>query len=217
MAFGFERLGAAAAEELAGVAAQVQSSVVLVRASPGGFGSGVIWNDRGLIVTNDHVIDGGPRRRGVISAGSSVAVELPSGERLVARIAQRSRTLDLAVLQLDEWPTEPLVPARLGSAASHRVGELVLAVGNPLGERQAVALGALSGWSLVDRAGQPRPLLQVNITLRPGNSGGALADVAGRVIGIPFVVVGPGQALAIPTAVIDEFLHRDPATIVVDG
>jgi serine protease Do len=176
--------------ELGRIAERVARSVVGVRGSPASSGSGVVWNERGLVVTNYHVAPG--RRAEVV---------LVDGTRLAARVVRQSQALDLAALQVE--PAAGLVAATLGPSDALRVGELVVAVGNPLGERNAVTLGMVSARP---RPGRP---LRLAIVLRPGNSGGALADARGRVVGVPNMVTGWGLALAIPAATVERFLRGD--------
>lgn len=182
------------AEELAALAREVSASVVVVQGSRNGAGSGVVWNSSGLIITNAHVVS------------HSEALVIPrKGERLTARVVAYAQELDLAALQLVDSASGPLIPARKGDSRALKAGELVVAVGNPLGERNAATLGIVGGPPAVPGH---RDTLRLAITLRPGNSGGALADVDGRVVGIPHMVVGRGLALAIPTHVVEEFLSE---------
>lgn len=182
------------ADELAALAREVSASVVVVQGSRNGAGSGVVWNTSGLIITNAHVVS------------QSQALVIPrKGERLAARVVAYAQDLDLAALQLVEPASGPLIPARKGDSRALRAGEVVVAVGNPLGERNAATLGIVGGPSTVP--GQ-RDTLRLAISLRPGNSGGALADVGGRIVGIPHMVIGRGLALAVPTHVVEEFLNQ---------
>ncbi|HEX5417860.1 MAG TPA: serine protease [Chloroflexota bacterium] len=182
------------AEELAALAREVSASVVVVQGSRNGAGSGVVWNSSGLIITNAHVVS------------RSEALVIPrKGERLTARVVAYAQELDLAALQLVEPASGPLIPARKGDSRALKAGDVVVAVGNPLGERNAATLCIVGGPSTVP--GQ-RDTLRLAIALRPGNSGGALADVAGRIVGIPHMVIGRGLALAVPTHVVEEFLTQ---------
>jgi serine protease Do len=185
------------ADELAELAALVQSSVVMVRGSRNGGGSGVVWNDRGLVITNQHV-----------APGQQAEVSWGRGDGLVARVIASSPNLDIAALQIEgESARDPrLVPARIRDSSTLRIGELVVAVGNPLGERNAVTLGVVSAAGTLHSRWGEREVIQAAITLRPGNSGGALADAQGRVVGIPHMVVGRGAGLAVPSRVVERFL-----------
>jgi serine protease Do len=183
-------------DELAALARRVQESVVVVRGTRSGGGSGVVWNDRGLIVTNYHV-----------APGETAEIETCNRTRLSGRVIARSEHDDLAAIQVDgDVAAVPLVPAMIGDSSHLRAGQLVVAVGNPLGERNAVTLGMISGAGKIEFPGGSRDVIQVAITLRPGNSGGALADVEGRVVGIPNMVVGRGAALAVPTSAVERLL-----------
>jgi serine protease Do len=183
-------------EELAALWARVSASVVEVRGSRHGAGSGVVWNGHGLVVTNDHVVP-----------GDIAEIQLPSGARLRARVTARSRQLDLAALQIEPpLPADGIIAAMIGDSGRLNVGELVVAVGNPLGERNAITLGIVGGTGPAHWPDGPRDVLHLAITLRPGNSGGALADVHGRIVGIPHMVVGSGLALAVPSRVVNRFL-----------
>lgn len=183
-------------DEAALLAERVRASVVVVRGSRFGGGSGVVWNDRGLVVTNHHVVP-----------GERAEIGLGNGSRLPAKALAHSESLDLAALQIEgEVPTDLLRPAEIGDSTRLRVGELVVAVGNPMGERNAVTMGMVSGVGTANWFRQPREVVQVAITLRPGNSGGALADTHGRVVGIPNMVINTGMALAVPSHVVQRFL-----------
>jgi serine protease Do len=183
-------------DELAALWERVSASVVEVRGSRHGAGSGVVWNGNGLVVTNDHVVP-----------GDVAEIQLPNGIRLRARVTARSRHLDVAALQIEPpFPVSGLTPATIGDSGRLNVGELVVAVGNPLGERNAITLGIVGGTGLAHWPDGPRDVLRLAITLRPGNSGGALADVYGRIVGIPHMVVGSGLALAVPSRTVNRFL-----------
>jgi serine protease Do len=198
--------------ELAELAARVRSSVVVVHSQQSGWGSGVIWGEpygsRGIVVTNDHVVP-----------GPTAEVRFHGGGRYQARVVARSRDLDLAALQLeDPIPSAELHPAVIGDSQTLPVGAVVIAVGNPMGERNSVTLGIVSANGSVrygrrhhEEEPTAREVVQMAMTIRPGNSGGALTDVAGHVMGIPHVVVGYRQAIAVPSHVVQKFL-RDELT-----
>lgn len=187
-------------EEVWRLAQRVQVSVVAVHGSRRGVGSGVVWSERGLVVTNDHVVP-----------GRWAEVGLGNGARTAARVVVRAPGLDLAALQVEEeaFPSDGVVAAQIGDSSSLRVGQLVVAVGNPLGERNAVALGVVSGLGWEANAKGLREVIRAALTLRPGNSGGALADIEGRVVGIPHMVGGAGLALAVPSHVVERFLRGE--------
>jgi serine protease Do len=163
---------------------EVARSVVLVRGSMGSAGSGVMWNQPKLLITNHHVVP-----------GSSAEVVVAGGRRLGARVVRRAPALDLAALEVDGTLDAPV---RVGDSDALRVGELVVALGNPMGERNAPSVGIVSL--------APDDLLRLAMTLRPGNSGGALVNTRGEVVGIPHMVAGSGLALAVSSRVVGRFL-----------
>jgi serine protease Do len=166
---------------------EVARSVVLVRGSRGSAGSGVIWDvdNAGLVITNHHVVP-----------GATANLTLSDGRRVPARVVRRAPALDLAALTVDA--DVAALSARVGDSHALRVGDLVVAVGNPMGERNAPSLGIL--------ASSPGEVLRLAITLRPGNSGGALVNAAGEIVGIPHMVTGSGLALAVSTKTVRGFL-----------
>ncbi len=183
-------------EEAAALAERLSASVVLVRGPRGGSGSGVVWNGERVVVTNNHVVGRADR----------ATIVLRDGTQLPASVTRRSPELDLAALRVEQGE-ELLAPATIGESGALRVGELIMAVGNPMGERNAVTLG------IVSAIGAPRPVLAgepilASITLRPGNSGGALADVSGRIVGVPYMVIGPGLALAVSSRAVNWFVKE---------
>ena len=164
----------------------VSQSVVVVRGGPGSSGSGVVWDQPGLVITNHHVVP-----------GPTAQVVLSDGRRYAARVSRRAPELDLVALDLSPDPS--LVQARIGDSTALRAGDLVLAVGNPMAERNAATLGMVSS--------PASDLLRVAINLRPGNSGGALANARAELVGIPNMVVGRGLALAVPSQTVQRFLN----------
>ncbi len=175
---------AAASDAIAELSREVARSVVLVRGSRGSAGSGVLWDRPGLVITNHHVVH-----------GASAEVVTFDGRRRVGRVVRRAPGLDLAALQLEDDP-QPRIT--VGDSDALRVGDLVLAVGNPMGERNAPSLGIVGG--------APDDVLRLSITLRPGNSGGALVNARGEVVGIPHLVAGSGLAMAIASRTVARFL-----------
>lgn len=176
------------------VAAALQPSVlsVLVRSRRGtGTGSAVAFTDDGLLVTSAHVVEGA-------SGGGVVA---PDGEEAPFDVVGRDRLSDLAVLRSRPGVAPPVV---LGEAEGLRVGQLVVAVGNPLGLAGSVTAGVVSalGRSIPTMSARGAhaidDVIQTDAALNPGNSGGALADSAARVVGITTAVAGIGLGLAVP-------------------
>ena len=158
-------------------------------------GSGVIVDARGLVITNAHVV-----------RGRSATVTLHDGAGLAGRVIARDDAVDLAALRVDRDGLEAL---EFGDSRALRPGQLVLAVGHPLGLADAVTLGVVSR---PPGPGDQRELIASNVTLNRGNSGGPLLDAAGRLIGINAMVAGPGLGLSIPSRTVRRFIaqHVDP-------
>ncbi len=173
----------------------------------GGSGSAVAFTPDGFLVTNAHVVAGAER-------GTATFVD---GDELGFEVVGRDPLSDLAVVRASG---SDLRPAPLGDAARLRVGQLVVAIGNPLGFGGSVTAGVVSalGRSLAARDGQASRLvenvIQTDAALNPGNSGGALADVRGRVVGINTAVAGVGLGLAVP---IDAATRLIVAALMRDG
>lgn len=168
---------------------KLRRSTVQVLNGRGG-GSGVVWARNGLIVTNAHVASG--RQAEIIDA---------AGRRSTARITKRDPERDLAVL---EAPGVDLDPADVGDSASLRSGQIVFAIGHPLGITGAVAMGTIHAAGRLGFGAQ-RNWIQADVRLAPGNSGGILADAEGRVIGINTMIFH-GIGLAIPANEVNEFV-----------
>lgn len=173
--------------ELAAVAEQLRCSTVQVRSDRLSAGSGVIWNSDGLIITNAHVA---PKER--------ATVELNDGRVLEAVVTAQDPHRDLAALRVE---ATDLPAATMGNSTTLRVGELVLAVGNPLG-----LVGALTTGVIYSNSSQKWVI--ADIRLLPGNSGGPLADAQGQVIGIN-TMIADGLALAVPSKAVERFLKGD--------
>jgi S1-C subfamily serine protease len=159
---------------------------------PAGAGSGVVLTPDGFLLTSAHVVSG--RERGGRAA-------LVDGRELNFTIVGRDPFSDLAVLRID---ADDLVPAPLGDAESLRVGQLVVAIGNPHGFAGSVTAGVVSalGRSLPARSRNNVRIIdnviQTDAALNPGNSGGALASSLGTVVGINTALAGYGLGLAVP-------------------
>ncbi len=171
-------------------------------------GSAVVITPDGYLLTSAHVVDG---------AESGVA-SFPDGRETRVSVAGVDRLSDLAVLRAD---ADALQAAPLGDAENLRVGQLVVAIGNPHGFASSVTAGVVSGLGRslpMGRRGGPRRMvenvIQTDAALNPGNSGGALADAAGRVIGINTAVAGFGLGLAVP---INETTRGIIAALMRDG
>ncbi|HUA05749.1 MAG TPA: trypsin-like peptidase domain-containing protein [Solirubrobacteraceae bacterium] len=175
---------------------------------PAGAGSAVALTPDGFLVTSAHVV-AGPGR-----SGKATFVD---GRELSWRVVGTDRLTDLAVLRADG---DGLIPAVLGEAEKLRVGQLVVAIGNPNGFAGSVTAGVVSalGRSLPARAGRTvrhiDNVIQTDAALNPGNSGGALVDSSARVIGINTAVAGVGLGLAVP---INEATRQIVGTLMRDG
>lgn len=176
---------------------RLRRSTVHVRLGAQGGGSGVILDSGGLVVTNAHV-----------ARLDRAAVELWDGRRIEARVTARDPRRDLAALRM-RGPD--LAAATLGDSDRLRVGELVIAVGNPLGFSGALTTGVVHALGPVRAAGR-EPWVQADVRLAPGNSGGPLADARGDVIGIN-TMIARGLGLAVPSNAVKQFLagRRRPA------
>lgn len=233
----------ALSDELAVVAGRLQASVVQVRAGRGGIGSGVVWQTAAAteageapavtIVTNEHVVRA--------AGNGTLAVLAPDGRTLPAEVVAHDPEHDLALLRVR---ASGLQPAPIGDSSALRVGELVLAVGNPFGQINRLTTGIVAARAPADpdlpiepaqpaaeaadaaatqaEAARPQPprrgpfderqraartpdLIQADVRLYPGNSGGPLADAQGHVVGINSMVAGE-LALSIPSRVVQSFI-----------
>ena len=198
------------------VAERVSASVGSLRVTrrgrggqvPAGAGSAVALTPDGFMLTSAHVV-GGPGR-----GGRAAFVD---GRELSFRVVGVDRLSDLAVLRADG---DGLAPAVLGEAEKLKVGQLVVAIGNPHGFAGSVTAGVVSalGRSLPARSGRAvryiDNVIQTDAALNPGNSGGALVDSRGRVVGINTAVAGIGLGLAVP---INDATRQIIATLMRDG
>jgi S1-C subfamily serine protease len=196
------------------VAAQLTPRVAALRVdhqvrgrTASGAGSGVVFTQDGFLVTNAHVVG---------RAGGGAAA-FADGTSAPFRVIGADPLSDLAVVRVD-GPTPP--PATLGEAGELRVGQLVVAVGNPLGLAGTVTAGVVSalGRSLPTRSGSAvrviEDVIQTDAALNPGNSGGALADSHGEVVGINTALAGSGLGLAVP---INATTRKIITTLLAEG
>ncbi|MDG6974828.1 MAG: trypsin-like peptidase domain-containing protein [Nitrososphaerota archaeon] len=170
-----------------------------------GQGSGIVLDRRGLIVTNNHVIDG----------ANQVHVSLKDGRTFTGEVVGSDEATDVAVIRLD---ATDLPAAELGDSEAVRVGQFVLAIGNAL----ALPGGPTVSMGVLSAKGRPLPgtdfifegLLQTDAAVNPGNSGGPLADLDGRIIGVTTMMIpyaqGMGFAIPINTVkkIADEILEN---------
>jgi len=161
-------------------------------------GSGFVIDPSGLIVTNAHVIEG----------AAAIQVRLADGRRFPGKVVGRDNRVDLALLKIEGAPG--LTPLPLGDSNRLRVGEFVLALGNPFGLDQSVSFG------IVSRKGAPLTVaapgfdfIQTDAAINPGNSGGPLVNVAGEVIGVNTMVMRNGSiGFAIPANLVKMLLPQ---------
>lgn len=155
---------------------------------PRGSGSGFIWDDKGHIITNYHVIEGADR----------LQVTLADHTTYDAELIGQAPSKDLAVLRIDV-PAKKLNPIPLGKSYNLRVGQFVFAIGNPFGLDQTLTTGVISalGREINSVAGVPiRDVIQTDAAINPGNSGGPLLDSSGRLIGVNTAIYSPSGASA---------------------
>jgi serine protease Do len=162
---------------------------VQVLGPAGSYGAGVIWSGNGLILTTAHVVSGSHR------------VQVFDGRCWDAELVRRDRERDLAMLRI---PVRGIESANVRDSRTLRPGEVVIAAGHPMGEAGAISYGIV-------HAVPAGKLVEADIRLAPGNSGGPLADVTGRVVGINCMVVNR-MGIAVSSACVAEFLQGNRET-----
>jgi 2-alkenal reductase len=183
--------------------------VVFIITSQEGFdlgsGSGFVFDDAGHIITNNHVV----------TDGDSFEVQFPSGERMRADLIGTDVDSDIAVLRVDELP-EGVAPLPLGDFSALRVGQFVVAIGNPFEEQGSLSFGIISGLGrsitsarLAENGGTYSlpEVIQTDAPINPGNSGGPLLNLNGEVIGVNSAIrsdtgFNSGVGFAIPVAAV---------------
>ncbi len=172
------------------------------RQSPSGLGSGVIVSADGFILTNNHVIE----------TADGIEVALDDGRKFPARMIGRDPETDLAVLKVDGAAALPAIT--LASSDALRVGDVVLAIGNPFGVGQTVTMGIVSGLGRTSlRISTFEDYIQTDAAINPGNSGGALVDAAGNLVGINTAIFSRsggsmGIGFAIPVSLARNVLEQ---------
>ena len=153
-----------------------------------GSGSGVIINADGHVLTNNHVVEG----------AKDVTVTLADQQVYQARVVGRDAKTDLAVLKIDPKHSLPVAP--MGSSTDLKVGEWVVAIGNPFGLSNSMTAGIVSAKGRVIGAGPYDDFIQTDASINPGNSGGPLFNMKGEMVGINTAIVASGQGIgfAIP-------------------
>ena len=163
---------------------RVSPSVVQIQ-TPNGLGSGIVYDTKGHIVTNDHVV----------AAATALVVTTASGKRLQAALVGEFPADDLAVIKVAT--PSALRAATFADSTKLRVGQIAIAIGNPLGLSSSVTDGIVSALNRQVPEGNGTTLrnaIQTSAPINPGNSGGALVDIQGRVIGIPTLAAASSQS-----------------------
>jgi putative serine protease PepD len=171
--------------------------------TPTSTGSGIVYDNKGDIVTNEHVIGGATTVRVLGAVGNTT---------LTAKLVGKFNPDDLEVIRVEK-DADNLKPAKFGDSNDAQIGQIVLAMGNPLGLTDSVTQGIISATGRSVGSSEPggtaliTPAIQTSAAINPGNSGGALVDLDGHVIGIPTLAaqlpgnsgVAPGIGFAIPS------------------
>ncbi|MCK9276076.1 MAG: DegQ family serine endoprotease [Syntrophales bacterium] len=152
-------------------------------------GSGFIISKDGYIFTNNHVIE----------KADEIMVKLSTGKEYKAKVKGTDKNTDIALLKID--PDGDLPVAALGNSSDLRVGEWVIAIGNPFGLSQTVTAGIVSATGRVIGAGPYDDFIQTDASINPGNSGGPLFNLAGEVVGINTAIIAQGQGIGFATPV----------------
>jgi len=145
-------------------------------------GSGFVIDPTGYIVTNNHVIEG----------ADTIAVTLDDGETLKAKVVGRDTKTDLALLKVS--PRRPLPAAHFGDSETARIGDWVIAIGNPFGLGSTVTQGIVSARNRIISEGDYDDFIQTDAPINRGNSGGPLFDMAGNVVGVNSAIFSPSES-----------------------
>jgi S1-C subfamily serine protease len=198
-------LAAALQQQYTSIVAKVSPSVVVIQ-TQGGLGSGIVFDNQGDIVTNAHVV----------GTYSSFQVTTANGRRLDASLVGTFPADDVAVIKVN---ATDLPPATFADSSQLAVGDIVLAVGNPLGLQSSVTDGIISalGRTVTEQTGTALPgVIQTSAPINPGNSGGALVDLSGDVVGIPTLAASDPQmggaavgiGFAIPSNMVSDIANQ---------
>ncbi|CDZ61534.1 Do family serine endopeptidase [Neorhizobium galegae] len=164
-------------------------------------GSGFVIDPSGYVVTNNHVIEG----------ADDIEVIFPNGSKLKARLVGTDTKTDLSVLKVE--PKAPLKAVRFGDSRRMRIGDWVMAIGNPFGLGGSVTLGIISARGRNINAGPYDNFIQTDAAINKGNSGGPLFNMRGEVIGINTAIISPsggsiGIGFAVPTELAENVVHQ---------
>ncbi|HCI82718.1 MAG TPA: peptidase S1, partial [Ktedonobacter sp.] len=172
---------------------RVQPGIVQVHTEGRGAGTGIIWDARGHIITNHHV---------VARDNAQVRVLLADGRMLDAKVLKSNPQLDLALLKVTAENLQPLVGA---DSSKLRIGEWLFAIGHPWGQRWVVTAGIMSG--IIVPANNPAlKYIKSDVRLAPGNSGGPLLNADGEVVGINAMIFGGDLSVSIPSSTVTTWL-----------
>lgn len=174
-----------------------------------GAGSGVVIDDKGFILTNNHVVGG----------ADEIKVQFQDGKELPAKIVGTDPRSDLAVISV-QAKGYSLKAAPLGDSEKLAVGEWVMAIGNPFGLDHTVTVGVISAKGrsgIGDRSGNYQDFLQTDASINPGNSGGPLVNLNGEVIGINTAILGPGGNIGIGFAVPSDMAKPIARELIASG
>lgn len=177
-----------------------------------GTGTGFVWDTNGHIITNYHVIDG----------GTGIWIRFQgSSQKITATLVGAEPDHDIAVLRINETPPGGLHPIPLGSSHDLKVGQTVLAIGNPFGLDHTLTLGIVSALNRQIKAKNGRTIqgvIQTDAAINPGNSGGPLLDSAGRVIGVNTAILSDvGQSAGIGFAVPIDLVNQVIPDLIAYG
>ena len=202
--------GAALQNAFVSVFHKVSPSVVQIQTSEG-LGSGIVFDSKGDIVTNDHVV----------GTSKTFTVLTSTGKRLTGKLVGSFPADDLAVIKVSD---SGLHPATFANSSNLRVGDLAMAIGNPLGLQSSVTEGIVSALGRNESEGNNVTLvgaIQTSAAINPGNSGGALVDIGGNVIGIPTLAASDpqlgGAAAGIGFAIPSNTVKSIASQIIKDG
>lgn len=154
-------------------------------------GSGFIISEDGLILTNNHVVE----------KADEIDIKTVDGKEYAAKVVGRDPKTDIALIQIKADGKTPPKPAKLGDSEAIRVGDWVIAVGNPFGLGNTVTSGIISAKGRIIGAGQYDDFLQTDAAINPGNSGGPLFNMNGEVVGINTAIVAQGQGIGFATPI----------------
>ncbi len=174
-----------------------------------GAGSGVVIDEKGMILTNNHVVGG----------ANEITVKFADGKEMPAKIIGTDPRSDLAVIKVDT-KNYPVRAAKIGESEKLLVGEWVIAIGNPFGLDHTVTVGVISAKGrsgIADTRGGYQDFLQTDASINPGNSGGPLVNLSGEVIGINTAILGPGGNIGIGFAVPSDMARPVIRDLIASG